>query len=104
MKLIALAAALALGGTAIAQETTTTTTTTGAPAAGAAEATPQGGYQPSTPLFAGGTPPAGAQVQFVPNPQTPSQAYPAPAPLDHYPICKRGQTDQCMQRGAARRR
>jgi hypothetical protein len=36
---------------------------------------------------------------FVANPQTPSEAYPPPPPLQHYPFCKRGQFDHCMQRG-----
>jgi len=107
MKLIALAAALLAGGTAIAQEmpqttttttTTTTTETTGTTGAGiAAEEDPHGGYMPSTPALSG-TPTPGAQIVFVPS-KTPSEAYPAPAPLAHYPICKRGQFDNCRQRG-----
>jgi hypothetical protein len=28
-----------------------------------------------------------------------AQAYPAPAPLKRYPICRKGQYDKCMQRG-----
>ena len=103
MKLIALAAALAFSGTAIAQtapatqDTTTTTTTTSSEGVQTMD-DPKGGYQPSTPLFT--APPApGAQVVFVPNTQTPDQAYPAPPPLAHYPICKRGQFDGCRQRG-----
>jgi hypothetical protein len=95
MKLIiALTAAFALGGTAIAQDqqTTTTTTTTTADA-------PLGGYAPASPFGNGTAPPPGAQIMFVPNPQTATEAFPPPAPLDHYPLCKRGQTDQCRQRG-----
>ncbi|MDH7973027.1 hypothetical protein QH494_12640 [Sphingomonas sp. AR_OL41] len=30
---------------------------------------------------------------------TTSGAVPAPAPLDHYPICQRGQFDKCMEPG-----
>jgi hypothetical protein len=30
---------------------------------------------------------------------TPTQAFPPPAPLANYPICKKGQYDQCRQRG-----
>jgi hypothetical protein len=59
---------------------------------------PVGGYQPSTPLMSG-TPMAGQPVIFRPSTQTPSQAYPAPAPLPEYPPCRAGQTDDCMQRG-----
>ncbi|MET0309312.1 MAG: hypothetical protein ABW023_11445 [Sphingomonas sp.] len=94
MKLmIALAAAVALSGPAFAQNQQTTTTTTSADA-------PLGGYAPATPLFGtGSTPPPGAQVVFVPNSQTATEAYPPPAPLDHYPLCRRGQTDECRQRG-----
>jgi hypothetical protein len=103
MKLIALAAAFALGGTAIAQDqqsTTTTTTTTTSAAGQATTDAPVGGYAPATPLFSSGaTPPPGARVVFVPNPQTATEAFPPPAPLAHYPLCKRGQTDNCRQRG-----
>jgi hypothetical protein len=95
MKLIALAAALTLGGTAIAQNVPQQSTST----ATQTEDDPKGGYQPAAPLFSGGTPTPGAQVIFVPNPQTASEAYPAPAPLKHYPICKPGQFDNCRQRG-----
>ncbi|MBO9712677.1 hypothetical protein [Sphingomonas sp.] len=100
MKLIALAAALAVSGTAVAQtapatqDSTTVTTTTTTEAA----PDPQGGYQPTQPLFTG-TPKPGDTVVFVPNTQTPDQAYPAPPPMAHYPICKPGQFDNCRQRG-----
>ena len=120
MKLIALAAALAVGGTAIAQDmpaqtaetvqpaepaTTTTVTTTddsttvttGASApAPATTPDPQGGYA-STPTVSG-TPEPGSPVIAAPSP-TPAEAFPAPAPLESYPICKKGQFDDCMQRG-----
>ena len=64
---------------------------------GASTATPTGGYQPTTPPLSG-TPAAGQQVIFQPSP-APSVAFPPPAPMKEYPICKRGQTDDCMQRG-----
>lgn len=92
MKLLALAAALAMTGTAaIAQDTQT------APATTAAQ-DPVGGYQPSTPLLQGDTS-SGQKPIFQPNPLTPSQAFPPPPPLDKYPLCKKGQTDNCRQRG-----
>ena len=55
---------------------------------------PVGGYQPSMPAMSGGT--AGAAPVFRPA-MSPDQAYPAPAPLAHYPMCKPGQFDKCMQ-------
>jgi hypothetical protein len=107
MKLIALAAVLLAGGTAIAQEmpqsTTTTTTTTTIETTGTsgtgtvADEDPRGGYMPSGPALSG-TPTPGAQIIFVPS-ASPGEAYPAPAPLKHYPLCKRGQFDNCRQRG-----
>ncbi len=90
MKLIALAAAMAIAGAAAAQTTPDTSPQTAGD--------PRGGYQPAAPVF--NTPPQpGQRPVFVPNPQTPSQAFPPPPPLQHYPICKRGQFDHCMQRG-----
>ena len=139
MKLIALAAALAVGGTAVAQDapqqSTTTTqdttspstpagtqdttapatsqnsttatdqSTTGTTGAGTTGDTgtavtadePRGGYMPSTPAMSG-TPAPGDTVVVMPS-RSPSEAFPAPAPLKHYPICKRGQFDNCRQRG-----
>ena len=85
MKLPVFAAALILASAAHAQT---------APIS----ADPKGGYQPSTPLFSA-PPQPGQVVIFVPNPQTPTEAYPPPPPLAHYPFCKRGQFDHCMQRG-----
>lgn len=107
MKLLALAAALAMtGSAAFAQDTQTTTppqdTTTTAPSATAPAAQgpddPVGGYQPSTPPLSG-QPQPGQKVIFRPNPQTPTEAFPPPPPLQEYPICKKGQTDNCRQRG-----
>ena len=74
------------------------TTTAPAPAPGG---TPVGGYQPSTPPTSGPVQP-GAQVTFQQAP-SPDQAYPAPAPLAHYPICKPGQYDGCLQASDAHR-
>jgi hypothetical protein len=58
---------------------------------------PKGGYMPSTPALSGQAT-AGAQVQVMPS-MSPSQAFPPPAPLASYPICKKGQYDNCRQRG-----
>jgi hypothetical protein len=90
MKLIVLAAALTIAGAAAAQKAPDTSPQT--------VGEPRGGYQPNTPLFSS-PPQPGQPVVFVPNPQTPSEAYPPPPPLQHYPFCKRGQFDHCMQRG-----
>jgi hypothetical protein len=100
MKLLAVAAAAAAfvmtGGTALAQDTQA------APAPAAPEAAPApdpvGGYQPSTPAIQGDTS-SGQKPIFQPNPQTPTQAFPPPPPLQKYPLCKKGQTDNCRQRG-----
>ncbi len=82
------------------QTSTSTDTTNGsmqANAAASAATMTAGGYQPAQPPMA--APPApGAPVIFKQAP-TPEQAYPAPAPLKSYPICKKGQYDQCRQRG-----
>lgn len=94
MKLIALAVTLALaGGGAVAQT---------APAQDPAQDVqtvddPKGGYEPSKPMFSA-PPQPGQTVVFVPNTQTPDQAYPPPAPLASYPWCKPGQFDNCKQR------
>ena len=69
-----------------------------AAAAGNVVQTP-GGYMPAT-AFPNGAPTPGAPVTFVPNPQTPSQAFPPPPPRDHYPRCKPGQFDGCLQSGS----
>lgn len=58
---------------------------------------PVGGYQPAAPALSGPVTP-GATVVFQPA-QSPDQAYPAPAPLAKYPVCKKGQYDKCIQRG-----
>lgn len=92
MKLLALAAALAFGTPALAQT---------APAQDDPVQTvddPRGGYQPTAPLFTG-PPSPGARTIFVPNPQTPTQAFPPPPPMPSYPICRRNQFDNCRQRG-----
>ena len=56
-----------------------------------------GGYQPAGPAT-NGTPAPGATVRFQQAPD-PATAFPPPAPMDKYPMCKKGQTDHCMQRG-----
>lgn len=58
---------------------------------------PAGGYQPTAPALQG-TPAPGATIRFQAA-QSPDQAYPAPAPMAKYPVCKKGQYDNCMQRG-----
>jgi hypothetical protein len=45
-------------------------------------------------MASGGPAASGGQVVFKP-----AAAEPAPAPLKTYPICKKGQTDDCRQRG-----
>lgn len=90
MKLIVLAAALVVGGNALAQTAPQTTDQT-AP-------DPKGGYAPATPLFSS-PPQPGQQVIFRANPQTPTEAFPPPPPLPHYPVCKPHQFDNCIQRG-----
>lgn len=101
MKLFALAAAIAMTGTAaIAQDTAAPAPAPAetAAAADAAAADPVGGYQPSTPAVQGDTT-SGQKPVFQANPQTPSQAFPPPAPMEKYPLCKKGQYDNCRQRG-----
>lgn len=56
-----------------------------------------GGYEPAgSPLK--GTPEPGSKVVFQPAPP-PSVAFPPPPPLPSYPPCKKGQFNNCMQRG-----
>jgi hypothetical protein len=93
MKFFILAIALGSAGAASAQ-TAPATQDTSPQTVG----DPRGGYQPTAPLFSA-PPQPGQPVIFVPNPLTPAQAYPAPPPLEHYPLCKRGQFDKCRQRG-----
>lgn len=92
-------------GASTQTDTTTTQTQTDASAQGSMQANAAatagtmtaGGYQPAQPPMAS-QPAPGAPVVFQQAP-SPSQAYPAPAPLKSYPICKKGQYDQCRQRG-----
>jgi hypothetical protein len=104
MKLILLAAVAAIAAPVAAQTTTDTqtqteATTTTAPDAAAAEQA--GGYQPATPAMSQPATP-GATVTFQPS-AAPDQAFPPPAALEHYPVCKRGQTDKCMEPGHGRK-
>lgn len=94
--LLALAAALAIAGPALAQ---TQTTDPASPPSGTAtpQADPVGGYQPDHPALSA-TPQPGQQIIFQAAPP-PSVAYPPPPAMDHYPICKKGQYDNCRQRG-----
>jgi hypothetical protein len=56
-----------------------------------------GGQQPAEPPMS--TPPAPGQPVVAMASPSPDTALPAPAPLAHYPICKRGQFDKCMEPG-----
>ncbi|OWK32804.1 hypothetical protein [Sphingomonas mucosissima] len=58
---------------------------------------PAGGYQPNTSPMQG-TPAPGATVRFQQAPD-PNTAFPPPAPMQNYPVCKKGQYDKCIQRG-----
>lgn len=62
---------------------------------------PVGGYQPSGQALSAPLSP-GQTATFQPA-QSPDQAYPAPAPLASYPVCKAGQFDKCIQRGEGTR-
>lgn len=117
MKFVLLAAAAMIATPVMAQETAPAPAEQAAPAADPAASAPMatapaapaaapmdpaaadaaGGYQPSGPAIQG-TPQPGQQVVVQPS-TPPSQAFPAPAPLAKYPVCKKGQYDGCMQRG-----
>ncbi|UUL82984.1 hypothetical protein [Sphingomonas qomolangmaensis] len=56
-----------------------------------------GGYMPAQPPMSGPAQ-AGATVRVQAS-MSPSQAFPPPAPKAEYPVCKRGQTDGCRNRG-----
>lgn len=98
MKLVALAAALVLSGPAFAQDTPQQSSNTTQNSSTMQPGEQPGGYAPTAPLFSQ-TPPPGAKIVFVPNTQTPTEAFPPPPPRAHYPLCKRGQYDECRQRG-----
>ena len=85
------------GGTMAPAQTTDTSGAAPMAAGDPNMADPAGGYQPSQPATSG-TPAPGATVRFQPA-ADPNTAYPPPAPLAKYPICKKGQYDNCMQRG-----
>lgn len=59
---------------------------------------PTGGYAPTGSALSGGTPGATVAPTFRAAP-SPAEAYPAPAPMAKYPVCKKGQYDKCIQRG-----
>lgn len=59
-----------------------------------------GGFAPTGPALHGAIQP-GQPVIFEPS-AAPSVAFPPPAPLASYPICKRGQFDNCRQAGDPR--
>jgi len=65
-------------------------------------ADPAGGYQPAS--TGPGTPPPAGTVAQVQQQPTPDQAFPAPAPMAKYPVCKAGQYDNCMQASGGRSR
>jgi hypothetical protein len=96
MKLILLAAAVAFAVPAMAQTTDTSTPAQDQSGMAADSATPAGGYQPAAPPLSGPVP-AGATVVFQPS-QSPTEAYPPPPAMAHYPMCKSGQTEGCMER------
>lgn len=98
MKFILLAAAAILATPALAQTTTPSggdTMSAPAQSSSTPAGDPVGGYQPSAPPMSGPMQP-GATVTFQAA-QSPDQAYPAPAPMAKYPMCKPGQFDKCMQ-------
>jgi hypothetical protein len=92
MKTLSLILALSLAAPAFAQTTPAPTSAADARTAAQGDLT---GLQPSTPALQG-TPQPGSPIVFVPS-KPPSEAFPPPAPLDHYPICKRGHYDKCME-------
>ena len=73
-------------------------TTTGSVNSGVAT-DPAGGYSPSQPAISG-TPAPGQTVTYQPA-ASPSQAFPPPAAMESYPICKKGQYDKCRQAGSS---
>jgi hypothetical protein len=98
MKLLFLTAAAVIALPAAAQTTTSDQTTTDQTMTDPTPAQdPPGGYMPPAPPLSGPVTP-GTDVIFKAS-APPSQAFPAPPPMDEYPICKPGQFDDCRQRG-----
>ncbi|WP_052134407.1 hypothetical protein [Sphingomonas sp. 37zxx] len=106
MKFFAMTAALALSTAAFAQTSPTTSGNTppsGADAPMTSQQMPAdpsmrpGGYMPAQPPMSGPAQ-AGATIRVQPS-MPASQAFPPPAPKAEYPVCKRGQTDGCRNRG-----
>lgn len=75
----------------------TTPSASGTMVDGASAGDPPGGYMPASAALQG-TPAPGAIVRFQKAPD-PSVAFPPPAPMQDYPVCKKGQYDNCIQRG-----
>lgn len=103
MKPILIAAACVFAVPAVAQTAPQQDGNMPAAVEGQSMQDPIGGYMPTNPALSGPVAP-GARVVFVPNTMTPSQAFPPPEPMKTYPICKAGQTDNCLQRSSARAR
>lgn len=114
MKAIAFASLLVLAGPAMAQTAATNPATQTDPAMAPTQPGAMGGPETDQPVVTttgdpvGGYQPAGSPISGTPMPgspvvttasPSPDQAYPAPAPLAHYPRCSRTVTDHCMQRG-----
>lgn len=85
MKLILLASALAVAAPAMAQDQTTP------PRRRSGRRLPA--EHPAAARHA-----AARRSPDLPAGAAPDQAFPPPAPLAEYPICKKGQTDHCKQR------
>ena len=104
MKLLALAAALAISGTAYAQDTTTQSTMPTQSTAQSTQATQPTESNATAPAGGLASPPVTAVVpadQPAAAPASPSvnEALPAPAPRARYPMCSRAVRDECRQHG-----
>ena len=103
MKIIALAAALAVAAPAFAQDTSAMPVSAASDQSSASvgafsgEET-KGGYMPANSPFSS-PPSVGERIVFSAQTLTPSEAYPAPAPRAHYPMCSSKRADDCVQSG-----
>ncbi|MET3711855.1 hypothetical protein ABIC65_002564 [Sphingomonas trueperi] len=86
---------LSVAGHASAQTTQQDRTFTDANGFRAVETS--GGYEPAAPATSGPVTPT-TKVDFVQQPLTPSEAFPAPAPRKSYPACTKQRRDECLQR------